>query len=274
MLGKVRNLYCIVVSVVAVAILITIACLAMVLTWQPAASIWVARKLWAPILLRAGGAKLVVQGQENVDPCRSTVYASNHQSTIDIPVLFIALPVNLRFIAKSQLRWVPLLGWYLWLAGHIFVDRGKTRRAIASLDRAVRQIHSGVSLIVFAEGTRSPNGRVLPFKKGPFALAIKAKVPICPVTVEGSGKLMPKNSWKITPGEIHVKIGRPIETAHLQESDREKLMCTVRDLIIGQSLQLGGRGGDRVVAIGAKGVEGVGSTPTPEERKLPNHERR
>ncbi len=182
--------------------------------------------------------------------------------------------INPRSTAKSQLRWVPLPGWYLGLAGHIFVDRGKTRRAIASLDRAVRQIHSGVSLIVFAEGTRSPNGRVLPFKKGPFALAIKAKVPICPVTVEGSGKLMPKNSWKITPGEIHVKIGRPIETAHLQESDREKLMCTVRDLIIGQSLQLGGRGGDRVVAIGAKGVEGVGSTPTPEERKLPNHERR
>jgi 1-acyl-sn-glycerol-3-phosphate acyltransferase len=266
MLGKLRSLYCIAVSVLALAILFPVACLAMILTWQPAASIWVARRLWAPILLRAGGAKLVVEGQENVDRWRSTVYASNHQSTIDVPVLFVALPVNLRFIAKSQLRWVPLLGWYLWLAGHIFVDRGKTRRAIASLDRAVRQIRSGVSLIVFVEGTRSANGRILPFKKGPFALAIKAKVPICPVTVEGSGKLMPKNSWKITPGEIRVKIGPPIETGHLQEGDREKLMCTVRDLIIGQSLELGGRGGDRGVGLGAKGVEGVGSTPTPEER--------
>src|SRR5262252_5264021 len=252
-----RNLFCIVIAVISLLVLFPIACVAMLLTLDPAVSLWFARNCWAPVLLWAGGVRLVVEGRENVDPQRPTVYASNHQSTIDIPVLFKSLPVNVRFIAKHQLRWVPIVGWYLWIAGHIMVDRGNTRRAIASLDRAARRVQAGISLIVFPEGTRSPDRRVRSFKKGPFALALKARVPVCPVTIEGSGKVMPKNSWNISPGEIHVRIGRPIASMQFDPDDREGLARAVRNEIISQSLAMGGLGGNREEIVAPRGLEGV-----------------
>ena len=110
--------------------------LAILVTWDTRGATWFARRLWAPTLLWVAGTRVEVEGAERVDPRRPTLYASNHQSSIDIPVLFVALPVNLRFIAKEQLRWVPLVGWYLQMAGHILIDRSNRTRAIASLDRA------------------------------------------------------------------------------------------------------------------------------------------
>jgi 1-acyl-sn-glycerol-3-phosphate acyltransferase len=254
----IRNLFCIAVTAIWLALMFPLACLAMVVTLNADNSMWVARRLFAPVVLWAGGARLMVQGRYNVDPSRPTVYVSNHQSTADIPALLAALPVNVRFVAKEQLRWVPIVGWFLWLAGHIFVDRANTRKAIASLDKASKKIRGGTSIIVFPEGTRSPDSRILPFKKGPFALALKAGVSICPVTVEGSSRVMPKRSWKITPGQISVKIGEPIDASQYSEQDRETLMRQVRDVIIDQSLELGGEGGDREDAVAAPGMEGVG----------------
>src|SRR5688572_14442972 len=102
----------------------------MVFTGRPGASIWWAREAWSPVLLWAGGAKLVVHGREHVDPSRPTIYVSNHQSTIDIPSLFMAIPVDLRYVAKKQLQWVPFLGWYLWLAGHVLIDRSNRHEAL------------------------------------------------------------------------------------------------------------------------------------------------
>lgn len=219
---------------------------------------WVARRLFAPVALWAGGARVLVSGREHADPSRPTVYVSNHQSASDIPALLVALPVNVRFVAKKQLRWVPIVGWFLQLAGHIIVDRTNTRAAIASLDKAAKKVRAGTSILVFPEGTRSPDGRILPFKKGPFALALKAGVAVCPVTVEGSGKLMPKRSLRILPGEIQVKIGKPIDASQYVDDDRESLMRAVRNVVIAQSLELGGKGGDMEDAIAARGFEGVG----------------
>ena len=254
-----RNLFCIFVAGAWTAILFPLTCLAMLVTLDPGVSIWWARELWSPVLLWAGGARLEVTGGENVDASRPTIYVSNHQSTIDIPTLFIALPVRLSLIAKKQLRYVPALGWYLWIAGHILIDRSNPKTAIASLDEAGRRIRAGASLIVYPEGTRSPDGRVLPFKKGPFALALKAGVAVCPVTIEGSGKLMPKNRWTITPGPIRVQIGKPIDAGAYREDERDRLMRDVRGEIIRQSLAMGGRGGDVDDAIAQRGREGLGS---------------
>ncbi len=254
----IRNLFCIAVVFIWLALMFVLACLAMLVTFNADNSMWVARRLFSPVALRASGARLTVQGRHNVDPLRPTVYVSNHQSTADIPALLAALPVNIRFVAKEQLRWVPIIGWFLWLAGHIMVDRSNTRRAIASLDAASKKIRSGTSIIAFPEGTRSPDARILPFKKGPFALALQAGVSICPVTVEGSAKVMPKNSWKIRPGQIAVKIGEPIDASQYSQQDRETLMRQVRDVIISQSLELGGKGGDRDDVIAARGMEGIG----------------
>src|SRR5688572_27636900 len=140
-----RNLFCIFVAGFWLMVCLPCALVSMLLAWDSGATIWWARKVWSPVLLWAGGARLEVQGQQHVDPARPTLYVSNHQSTIDIPALFVAIPANLRFVAKHQLKYVPLLGWYMMIAGYIFVDRGNRTRAIESLERAAQRIRSGVS---------------------------------------------------------------------------------------------------------------------------------
>ncbi|OJT21680.1 1-acyl-sn-glycerol-3-phosphate acyltransferase [Archangium sp. Cb G35] len=251
-----RNLLCMVVAVVATAIFFPVTVLVALITLDPGATVWVCRRLWSPILIATGGAKVVVTGQENVDPKRPAIYVSNHQSTLDIPIHFVTVPVNFRYVAKHQLKYVPLIGWYLWFAGHIFVNRGRREKAIASLDAAAQKIRSGTSVFLYPEGTRSDDGSVLPFKKGPFALALKSRVPVVPITIEGSGTVMPKNSWNIKPGPVYVKIGKPIDTTGFAEDDREGLARAVRDVIIQQSLELGGKGGDAEKATAEAGVEG------------------
>ncbi|WP_186002081.1 MULTISPECIES: 1-acyl-sn-glycerol-3-phosphate acyltransferase [Corallococcus] len=252
-----RKLWCIVVVTVWSAVCFPLAILAMLVTLNSSRSVWVVRTLWSPVLLWAGGAQLEVIGGENVDPKRPTIYVGNHQSTLDIPAHFVAVAVDFRFVAKSQLRFVPLIGWYLWLAGHIFIDRGDRSSAIASLEKAARKIRSGTSIFLYPEGTRSEDGSVLPFKKGPFALALKARVPICPVTIEGTSTVMPKNSWNIRPGPVRVKIGRPIDTTGFADNDREGLARAVRAQILADSLSLGGKGGDPDLAVAAPHREGA-----------------
>ena len=170
-------------------------------------------------------------------------------------------------MAKKQLKYVPMLGWYMWAAKFVFVDRANHREAVRSLDEAGEQIRGGISIIVFPEGTRSDDCKVHPFKKGPFALAMKARVPVVPVAIEGSGALMPKNSWQITPGPIRVRVGKPIAPEHF-ENNRELLIREVRDQIIDQSLAMGGLGGDKSDPVAARGLEGISERgPLPAEER-------
>jgi 1-acyl-sn-glycerol-3-phosphate acyltransferase len=215
------------------------------LAHRKSGGVWVGRRVWGPFLIWAARAKVVVHGAENVDPARPTVYVANHQSAMDIPVAFVALPVNFRFVAKKSLSYVPLLGWYLVSGGHLMVDRGKSASAIATLEKAAARIRQGTSILMFVEGTRSPDGRLLPFKKGPFMLAMNAAVALCPVTIEGTAQIMPKKSWKIASGQtIHVKVGAPIDVRKYSRHERERLTRDVRRIMIEQSLELGGKGGD------------------------------
>ncbi|AKF82021.1 1-acyl-sn-glycerol-3-phosphate acyltransferase [Myxococcus fulvus 124B02] len=260
-----RKLFCILTAGVWTLVCFPLTLVAMLVTLRSSSALWVVRELWSPVLLWAGGAKLEVSGQENVDPRRPTIYVGNHQSTIDIPAHFMAVPVPFRFVAKDQLKWVPLIGWYLALGGHVFINRTNRSKAISSLEAAAAKIRGGTSIFLYPEGTRSSDGRVLPFKKGPFALALKARVPICPVTIEGSGDLMPKDSWNITPGPVRVRVGKPIDTTAFAENDREGLARAVREAIIADNLAMGGKGGDSEDAIASAGHEGVGAahaTPT------------
>lgn len=252
-----RKLFCMFVAAVWTGILFPLTVLTVILTFGGDASVWICRRLWSPVLLWAGGARMVIHGQENVDPKRPTIYVANHQSTLDIPALFVAVPVPFRYVAKSQLLWVPFIGVYLWAAGHILINRSNRAAAIDSLKRAAQKIRGGTSIFLYPEGTRSPDGKILPFKKGPFALALEARVAICPVTIEGTASIMPKNSWNIVPGPVHVKIGKPIDTTGFDANDREGLARAIRDVIIAQSLELGGKGGDPEQAIAASGQEGV-----------------
>lgn len=189
-------------------------------------------RLWSRIIL---GVCRVRMKSSPDDRIRSTaepaVYVANHQSLLDIPALVLAMPVDFRIVAKRSLLHVPVFGWALWLAGFIFIERNDRERAIRSLDRAATTIRNGTSIVVFAEGTRSPDGDLLPFKKGGFVLALKAGVPIIPVSLRGGHAVLPKGSMIVRPGEIAVRFGAPIDTAGYAMESKEALIDTVRTAI-------------------------------------------
>ncbi len=254
-----HTLYCIFITGFSTVVLFPVAMSMMLFSWSRTGEMWLVANVWSMILIKSGGATLEVIGREHLDKNRPTIYICNHQSTLDAPVLFKGLwPVPFRYIAKHTLKYVPVTGWYLQIAGYIFIDRSNHRQAVKTLDKAAEQIRNGKSVLVFPEGTRSDTGVIMPFKKGPFALAVKAGVAICPVTIEGSGRVMPKNSWKIQPGPIKLMIGAPIDPKPFG-NDREKLARAVRDVIIDQSVKLGGKGGDKQHAIARAGKEGIGT---------------
>jgi 1-acyl-sn-glycerol-3-phosphate acyltransferase len=202
-----------------------------------------ARWFWSRPIFWVAGARLQVDPLPDVDWKRPHIYAMNHQSAFDVPAAFAALPANLRFVAKHSLLYVPFLGWYMWITGMIFVNRSSRSRAVASLRRAGERIRRGANILVFPEGTRSRDGKILPFKKGPFALALEAKVPIVPVAIEASGAVLPASGLTIYPGTIRLKVGRPISTEGRSEDEREALAREVREAIIGLHREIGGQGG-------------------------------
>ncbi len=187
-------------------------------------------------LLRATGMSVQVEGLERVDPGQPVVFISNHQSWADIWALLVALPGVLRFVFKKELSRVPLLGWAINTLGHVSIDRGNRGSAFASYDQAAQRIRGGVSAIVFAEGTRSSNGSLQAFKKGPFVLAISAQVPVVPVYCETYQRL-PRGSVSPRPGVVTVRIGSPIATAGLDYAERDGLADRTREAL----LRLGAR---------------------------------
>lgn len=202
-----------------------------------------ARWVWAPGIAAAIGCRLEPpDGLEGVDLSRPAIFVFNHQSTADIGVAFMSLPVPLRFVAKRELERVPFLGWYMAAMGMIFVDRGRSERAIASLERAGELIRAGAHIAAFPEGTRSADGRILPFKKGIFVVAIEAGVPVVPVAIEGSRHVWPRGSFRFRPGNVRVKLGQPIATAGLSYDDRDALRSEVHAALVALHREIGGAG--------------------------------
>jgi 1-acyl-sn-glycerol-3-phosphate acyltransferase len=219
--------------------------LAMVVSiFSAEAALAMARLFWSRPIFWAAGARLQLEPLPDVDWTRPYLFAVNHQSTLDIPAAFAVLPTNIRFVAKHSLQHVPFVGWYMKRTGMVFVDRSNRTRAVESLRRAGEQIRAGASILMFPEGTRSRDRRILPFKKGPFALALEAKVPIVPVAIEGSGQVLPANAWTVSPGTIRVKVGRPISTEGRSNDEREALAREVREAMIRLHREIGGQGGD------------------------------
>lgn len=222
---------------------ISAALVALAVTFRRDVPLAMARTCWAPALLAASGVRLVVEGREHVDFTRPHVFVMNHQSMIDIAVAFVALPVNLRFVAKKVLSRVPFLGWYMAATGMIFVDRGRSERAVRSLREAGARIRAGASILAFPEGTRSPDGSILPFKKGPFVVALEAGVPVVPVVIEGAAAVLPYRGFSIRPGTIRVRLGAPVPTEGLPREARDELIGAVRGKMIEMHRAMGGAGG-------------------------------
>lgn len=179
----------------------------------------VARKLWAPLVLRIAGIRVERRGRSDFEIQPPCVFVVNHQSMLDIPVVLSQVPVNLRFVSKHVLAWVPLLNLYMWRTRMIFVNRSDPARAYASLDRGAERIRDGVSVVVFAEGTRSRDGHLRPLKRGAFRLARTAGVPVVPLAVDGTRDVLRPGSVRIRPGTVRFAVGDPIPSAALPPGD-------------------------------------------------------
>ncbi len=185
---------------------------------------------WARLVLGAFGVRVLVEGTENV-PRGPAVFAANHASALDIPILFGHLPVQFRIIYKRSLSALPLVGWYLYLSGHIAIDRGNPFKARKSLERAAERIRRGTSVAVFPEGTRGSATTLGMFKRGSFLLAIDARAPAVPVSLVGVRSLAPRGIATLRPGTVAIRIQPPVPTAR-ERSEAEALAAEVREAVI------------------------------------------
>jgi 1-acyl-sn-glycerol-3-phosphate acyltransferase len=166
-------------------------------------------RLWGRLGLALNLVKVTVSGAEHL-PDGPIIFMSNHQSNFDILSLLAAMPRQFYWIAKKELFEIPVFGPSMRRGGYIPLDRGDGRKALQSIDAAAATIHQGKSVVLFPEGTRSPDGRLLPFKRGGFILARKAEVPVVPVTINGSGKINPANKIRLYSGNIHITLHPPV----------------------------------------------------------------
>jgi 1-acyl-sn-glycerol-3-phosphate acyltransferase len=189
---------------------------------------WCART-WSRLILVTTGVHVEVAGLERLLPGRTYLFASNHQSIYDTPIIFWSLPYQLRIIAKESLGQFPFLGWHLRRTGHMLVDRKRLDRAMFSWASSLTS--QGLSLIVYPEGTRSRDGRVNRFKGGSFYLALKSGMPVVPISVVGSRHIMLKGRLATYPGRVRLVVHEPIDTRGLEETDPKEFGERIRRII-------------------------------------------
>lgn len=185
-------------------------------------------KAWARVVLAAAGAEVHVRGLDRFDHRRHFVMASNHQSLLDVPLIMAAAPQRIRFVAKKQLLYVPVLGQALWAMGNVPIDRANATAASESLAAQRGAIGRTLSLLFFAEGTRSPDGTLLPFRRGAAAMALDTGVPLLPVGVAGTRDVLASGGVVVHPGPVGIAFGKPIEVAGRARSDRQALTEELR----------------------------------------------
>ncbi len=190
---------------------------------------WRIARRWGRVVLWAWGVRVAVIAETS--PRGPVIYAVNHGSVLDIPVLFAHLPGSFRIMHKRSLYLLPLIGLYLYSGGHIGIDRGKAFRARKSLDEAARRIAAGTSVAAFPEGTRSADGSVRPFKKGSFVLAIQAGVPVVPVSLSGVQRVAPRGLFRLRPGELAMTLHAPVPTAGRCLEEAGALAEQVREIV-------------------------------------------
>ena len=187
---------------------------------------------WARAMLRVVGVRVVIEGLPHLPP-GPAVYAANHGSVLDIAVVFGHLPVDFRIVHKRSLYFVPVVGLYLYAAGHIAIDRLSAFRASRSLERAVESIRRGGSVMVFPEGTRSAHGDVAVFKKGSFVMALRAGAPVVPLSLAGVKAVMPSGLRGMRAGTVHLIVHAPLATAGRAPGDAGALAEEVRRIVAG-----------------------------------------
>lgn len=198
---------------------------------SPKTPLWWAHSWWSPGTLWLAGVQLKVIGTENIDMNQPCVFTANHQSFIDIPCVFRAIPKRLHFVAKEELRKFPFVGHYMKAMGMIFIDRSNISKAIKSLDKAGELVRAGKDVIAFPEGTRTTTGRIGTFKKGPILLAAKAGAPIVPIKIDGARPVWPAEKVRLTPGVITIIIGKPLDTKEVTKENASAFCKRVQQAV-------------------------------------------
>lgn len=188
-------------------------------------------RLWSWMILKTAMCPLTLEGRENLDLAHAAIYASNHQSALDIPALYVGLHFQFRIMAKKELFRYPFMGWHLKRSGQIPIERENARSSLKSLMRASEAVRSGTPLLVFPEGGRSPDGQIKPFLGGAFYVAIKGGVPIVPMALVGTYEALPMNSYVIRPHPVRLIIGKPIPTEGMNPRDMDTLAAKVQKAI-------------------------------------------
>jgi 1-acyl-sn-glycerol-3-phosphate acyltransferase len=214
-------------------------------------------KSWTRTVLYICGVDLVVEGRELLDPAARYVFMSNHQSHLDVPCVSTALPVPVRYVAKRSLFKVPVFGPALKAIGTVDIDRRDRADSLKKLHEATHGIGRTCSLHFFAEGTRSPDGKLQPFKKGGVAMAVGLQVPLVPVAISGSRQVYPKGAVLLRPGRVTVRIGEPIAVGPDSPDERHRLLREVRAAVARMLISLGEPvdPGDAQVGVGVGGQE-------------------
>jgi len=184
---------------------------------------------WAKAVLWVCGVKVQVYGLENLEPNEARIYLCNHQSYFDIFALLAYLPIQFKFVMKKELMRLPLLGTTMRLAGYIGIDRQDARKALKGMNEAAEKMKKGSSILVFPEGTRSPDGMLQPFKPGAFHIAVKSLCDIVPLAIDGSRLIVPKGSLRIEKGTFTLRIGKTIPIRGYSKKNMPLLMEKARE---------------------------------------------
>jgi 1-acyl-sn-glycerol-3-phosphate acyltransferase len=188
-------------------------------------------RLWGKSALLANHVKVRMDGLEELNGKGPYIFMSNHQGSYDIFALLAHLPFQFKWLAKKELFSIPFFGWTMAAAGYISIDRKGTRQTVKALNEAAEKIREGMSVVIFPEGSRSPDGSIQPFKKGGFTLAIKSGVPIVPIAITGTREIMPKDKLTAASGQIRIRMSPPIEIKNYSLKDRKSLMEKVSKTI-------------------------------------------
>jgi len=190
-------------------------------------------RLWSWLIMKTIVSPVTVTGMEKVGGSRPRVYAATHASALDIPILYVNLPFQFRIIFKSELLSYPFVGWHLRRSGQVCINQQNPALSIGAIKSALKSLRSGMPLVIFPEGGRSPNGEILPFLPGAFFLAIKAQADIVPIALVGTFDLLPMNTYHIKSRPLEMRVGEPISTAGMTLRDTEAVSAKVRGAIEG-----------------------------------------
>lgn len=188
-------------------------------------------RLWSWLILKTSGAPLTVEGLEKLDLTKPYVYAPNHASALDIPALYVGLPIQFRIMAKKELFRYPFMGWHLSRSGQIAIDAKDARSSMRSLQSAANTLKGGMPLMVFPEGGRTIDGVIQPFMGGAFYVAIKAGVPVVPVALVGTLQALPMNHYIIKPTPFRMIVGQPIATEGMNPRQMDELADKVKSAL-------------------------------------------